>query len=325
MRYWRRLGLLGLCLFAMSGMAKTLYKYQDAQGNWHYTDKPPDAGDKLEVRQLVETRHLTPTKQQRVRLEKTGDDQSQDFFVINGYPGPVEMEINWSKQVNVQSQPDLPQRFVVATGQSPTLFKVSLTGSGQSGSYALQQRYVLGPPQTHYASSVLYVPPLPPNSQFQITQGFGGTFSHMDAQNRYAVDIAMPVDTGVYAARGGVVLEVEEDYFKNGVEQSLAAKANSVRILHDDGSMAVYAHLALEKVVVRPGEKVKVGQLIAYSGNTGLSTGPHLHFAVQINSGMALEATPFKFADVSNQPITVQEGMWLHGYTPNAGHLAGQK
>ncbi len=320
----RNVVFIALCLFAITGMAKTLYKYQDAQGNWHYTDKQPLAGEKLEARQLVETRRLTPATQQRVWLEKTGDNESQDFFVINKYPGPIEMEVSWSKQENVQAIPDLPKRFVLGAGQSPPLFKIRQAARGLAASFGLQQRYVIGPPLLNYASEVLYVPPIPANTQFQITQGFGGQYSHTDAQNRYAVDISMPVDTGVYAARGGIVLEVEEDYFQSGAEQSLASKANSIRILHADGSMAVYAHLALEKALVAPGVKVEVGQLIAYSGNTGFSTGPHLHFAVQINRGMELVATPFKFADVHNKPIDAQEGLWLNGYTPNAGHKQGQ-
>ena len=316
--------VLLLCLCSEICMAKTLYKYQDAQGNWHYTDKQPLTGEKMEARQLVESRRLTPAKQQRVWLEKTGDNESQDFFVINKYPGAIEMEVSWSKQENVQAIPELPRRFVLESGQSAPLFKVRVAAQGQAASYGLKQHYVVGPPLPNYASDVLYVPPIPANSQFQITQGFGGQYSHTDAQNRYAVDISMPVDTGVYAARGGIVMEVEEDYFQSGVEQSLASKANSVRILHTDGSMAVYAHLALEKVLVAPGVKVEVGQLIAYSGNTGYSTGPHLHFAVQINKGLELVATPFKFADVHNKPFAAQEGLWLNGYTPNAGHKLGQ-
>ena len=59
--------------------------------------------------------------------------------------------------------------------------------------------------------------------------------------------------------------------------------------------MAVYAHLALETAQVYPGLKVYAGQLIGYSGNTGFSSGPHLHFAVQLNKGMELVSIPFKF------------------------------
>ena len=151
----RNVVFIALCLFAITGMAKTLYKYQDAQGNWHYTDKQPLAGEKLEARQLVETRRLTPATQQRVWLEKTGDNESQDFFVINKYPGPIEMEVSWSKQENVQAIPDLPKRFVLGAGQSPPLFKIRQAARGLAASFGLQQRYVIGPPLLNYASEVL--------------------------------------------------------------------------------------------------------------------------------------------------------------------------
>ena len=56
-----------------------------------------------------------------------------------------------------------------------------------------------------------------------------------------------------------------------------------MRNRHADGSMAVYAHLQLESVVVSVGQGVDTGQRIAASGNTGYSTGPHLHFEFRVN------------------------------------------
>ena len=67
-----------------------------------------------------------------------------------------------------------------------------------------------------------------------------------------------------------------------------------MRILHDDGTMAMYAHLKPEGVLVRIGQRVHAGQPIGLSGNTGFTTGPHLHFAVQVNRGMRLESVPFR-------------------------------
>src|SRR5690625_5722784 len=66
-------------------------------------------------------------------------------------------------------------------------------------------------------------------------------------------------------------------------------RANFVRILHDDGSMALYAHLDYGGVSVRDGQRVKRGQRIGRSGNTGFSTGPHLHFVVQVNRSRSEE------------------------------------
>ena len=63
---------------------------------------------------------------------------------------------------------------------------------------------------------------------------------------------------------------------------------NYVRILHDDGTMGVYLHLMRGSVAVREGQRVEAGMQIGRSGNTGNSTGPHLHFVVQRNVGLAL-------------------------------------
>ena len=58
--------------------------------------------------------------------------------------------------------------------------------------------------------------------------------------------------------------------------------------------MALYAHLRSEGALVRVGQRVRQGQQIGLSGNTGFTTGPHLHFAVQVNRGMRLESLPFR-------------------------------
>lgn len=126
----------------------------------------------------------------------------------------------------------------------------------------------------------------------------------------------MPKGTPVHAARAGIVMDVENDFFKGGVNRAYSSQANSIRILHADGSMAVYAHLELEKAQVHPGLQVVAGQLIGYSGNTGFSSGPHLHFAVQYNQGMKLVSAPFSFRTPLGQAQEPVAGAWLKGLTP---------
>lgn len=300
--------LLSFC--ALSAAAKKLYKYQDGQGVWHYTDKPP------KTEQPVTVRQLKVASKQQVWLLQSGEERKPQFYIRNDYPGPVEVEVIFSEQENARSTPELPQRFVIEPGQSQTLFEVGGIDQSLSWHYTLKYRYTIGSPLAQYAAGESYLPPIAPNASFQISQAFGGSFSHTDEQNKYAVDIAMPIDTPVYAARAGMVVEVENDFFKGGTNKAYGAKANSIRILHDDGSMAIYAHLELEKAQVYPGLKVIAGQLIGYSGNTGFSSGPHLHFAVQINKGMALVSTPFKFTTwdgLAEEPIM---GAWLKGLNP---------
>jgi len=104
------------------------------------------------------------------------------------------------------------------------------------------------------------------------------------------------------------VMQVESDFEKAGLNRErYGGRANFVRILHDDGSMALYAHLKSEGVLVRVGQRVRAGQPIGLSGNTGFTTGPHLHFAVQINRGMKLESIPFRMQGPAG-PLRISGG-----------------
>lgn len=302
--------LLSLCSF--NAASEKLYKYQDKQGILHFTDKPPGIEQKqLEVRQLkAAPKHL-------VSLLQSGEERHPQFYIRNDYVGPVEVEIDFSERINVQATPDLPRRFVVEPGKSNTLFEVTGINEQESWRLALKYRYIIGSPLAHYSSKASYLPPIAPNTAFQISQAFGGSFSHTDEQNKYAVDIAMPIGTPVYAARSGMVLEVEDDFYKSGTNKAYSSEANNIRILHDDGSMAIYAHLELEKAQVYPGLAVAAGQLIGYSGNTGFSTGPHLHFAVQINKGMELVSVPFTFTNPQGQTEEPAVTAWLKGIAPS--------
>lgn len=300
-----------LLLISTTALAKKLYKYQDDQGRWYFTDQAPVTQHKVEVRQLK------PAPKRRVQLEKTGRPSNPAFYIINQYPGPIEVAIDWEQHDNLIASLELPHRFVIEPGKSETLFSINAVGQTASQAFTLLYQYVVGRPLPNYTSQTPYLPPLAPGSRFLITQAFNGEFSHNDAQNRYAVDVMMPINTPIHAARAGTVLEVENDYFKSGTQQAYANKANSISILHDDGSMAIYAHLALEKALAQPGLKVEAGALIGYSGNTGFSSGPHLHFAIQVNRGMELVSVPFQFIDTQQHAFEPKKGAWLEGINPN--------
>src|SRR5210317_2409820 len=125
----------------------------------------------------------------------------------------------------------------------------------------------------------------------------------------------MPVGTDVMAARDGVVFEVASTNFKGGPDDNeYADLANLVRILHDDGTFAVYAHLNWNTIRVQPGDRVTTGQYIADSGNTGISSGPHLHFAVQRNLGMRVESLPVAFRGADGSRVTPSSGSVISAY-----------
>ena len=82
------------------------------------------------------------------------------------------------------------------------------------------------------------------------------------------LDIAVAEGTAVLAAKSGTVTEVRNS----------ATYGKLVKYQTSDGYEVMYAHLS--EVLVRKDEKIRQGQTIARSGNTGLSTGPHLHYSV---------------------------------------------
>ena len=141
-----------------------------------------------------------------------------------------------------------------------------------------------------------YQLPFDKSEHYSMVQGFNGGFSHY-GESRYAVDFAMPVGTPIYAARGGVVIDTEHKFNQGGSSRRYAAYANYIVILHKDGTTGEYYHLKQHGVVVARGQHIKEGQLIGYSGNTGFSSLPHLHFAVyQARAGGKYQSLPFKFA-----------------------------
>ena len=85
------------------------------------------------------------------------------------------------------------------------------------------------------------------------------------------VDFLAVVGTPVYSLADG---KIDNVYYND-------TGGNQITINHPEGYRSGYAHLS--DTLVEPGSTVKAGQLIAYSGNTGGSTGPHLHFTVKKN------------------------------------------
>lgn len=132
------------------------------------------------------------------------------------------------------------------------------------------ERAVFGDP-----ADSLYVLPYQVGEEYWISQSY--CFSEGGHRNQLAYDFDMPIGAEVIAARDGVVKEVKEDSPDTGRGRGLH---NYVFLQHDDGTVAFYAHLMLDGVEVEPGDEVKAGDLIAYAGNSGLTSGPHLHFGI---------------------------------------------
>ncbi|MEV0741179.1 M23 family metallopeptidase [Streptomyces sp. NPDC050549] len=101
-------------------------------------------------------------------------------------------------------------------------------------------------------------------------------------------DFAVASGTNVVAAHGGTVVKAGGNGAGDG-----AAYGNAIVIKHGNGTYSQYAHLS--RIDVKVGQVVSTGQHIALSGNTGNSSGPHLHFEIRTtaNYGSAIDPVAF--------------------------------
>ena len=304
-----------MALFILFGItsqfaaAKHVYQYTDAQGVLHYTDVKPGEDVKEVKSSVVHVDH-----QPLIRLRQDGSDDNQTEVFVNSAGGPVSVDIRFEIADNVQSQPRLPARIVLPGLSETPAVHITPIIANASFRYQLHYAYMPGDFRARQSSDAHYRLPFPESERFSIAQAFGGEVSHTDKQNHYAVDSAMPEGTPILAARDGVVMTVDNDFYGAGQDLSkYGDRANNIRIVHGDGTMAVYAHLQLESARVSVGDHVHAGQQIALSGNTGFTRGPHLHFVVQQNVNMDLVAVPFKFSG-GNGEFVPERGMVVGGY-----------
>lgn len=305
------LSLIAATLLYGSVFAETLYKYRGADGEWIYSDRPPADGSDAEP--LHFAGHPKPGG-----LEVTDSFTGSGLRLVadNRFYAPMQVSIEFESIEGVDyPHPDDDLRWVVPARSQLVLLDLPLISSVDPPSVQYRYDYVPGDPAVQPDSSVSYRLPYAVGAAYTISQTYPEVTTHRALDSVYAVDFVMPVGTDVLAARDGIVFDVVAHNFKNGTNAGrYAALANLVRVLHDDGTYAVYAHLNWNTIRVSPGDRVEAGAYIADSGNTGFSSGPHLHFAVQHNGGMRLESLPVHFRTTDGDTVQPTTGASLRAY-----------
>ena len=195
----------------------------------------------------------------------------------NGYS--VTVQIAFVDARNVAFGGSKSVTLELASGRAGVLRTLTPIDRSSGISFGYEMRMVMGTLSARHDDGVTYRLPFASGRRVTVSQGYGGRSTHQGSAT-FAVDFAVPVGTPIHAARSGRVVAAEWKHNRSGFDERYLKEANYVLIEHADHTFAQYAHLKPDGVAVKVGQNVERGAFIGYSGNTGFSSGPHLHFEV---------------------------------------------
>ena len=217
--------------------------------------KKLELGSNIIVKQQAPV--LTYEVVEKITYDKVIEHKVEEQKSADIYEGMTETQQTGSDglseitaRVTLQNGKKVKEKDLVTTVKEEPVTEVVLVGTKER------------PPTV---GSGKYIWPL--KDSFTQSSGFGSRWG----RQHKGIDLAVSVGTTVYAADGGTVVEA----------QYSGSYGNVVMIDHQNGQETRYAHNS--KLLVKKGDKVYQGQPIAKSGNTGRSTGPHVHFEIRFN------------------------------------------
>jgi len=283
-------------------------RYRDSKGQWVFTDRAPAAaaasGETLGLSSTPTTLHIA--------IERSDGPEATHLIAVNDCLCVVTLHATIAQSDFVALPAGREYRLTLQPNSRQTLAEMS--PPNPAAHLRLLWETALGSPLAAHRPPRPYRAPFAVGATFMVSQAYPTRVTHVTPDSRYAVDIALPDGTPIYAAREGVVINVRHDSFRGAPEAAMLDQANVVEILHDDGTIGVYGHLHWDSIRVRIGQQVRRGEYIADSGNTGFTTGPHLHFAVWRNTGSGDVSVPIQFAGIGETPVTPSTAASLTAY-----------
>lgn len=239
-------------------------------------------------------------------LEVIDNAGIKEFYGINkkSFYITAQVELKLENMTYVDKKEHLNE---VPPHSKALLFSLKQKDSNKKWNYRYKYYWNKGSFTASHPSTVRYRLPYDAHKHFKISQSCNGNFTHNKSSSQYALDFSMPEGTAVLAARAGKVVDLYEYSIIGGTSQLDYRFGNFVLIQHEDMTLGGYYHLKTMGAAVSIGQQVQAGQLIGYSGNTGYSRGPPLHFVVQRpKSGRIKESLKVTFStdqgDVSCPP-----------------------
>ncbi|HAY36924.1 MAG: M23 family metallopeptidase [Rhodothermales bacterium] len=228
-----------------------------------------------------------------------------EVFVRSLVPWDITMILDIDMS-NMRPDIDLPLTKSFKGESRNQVLTLAVNEAADSWSFAFDLKWILGDFKADHERGFSYQLPYSRGEEYVVGQGYLGNATH---QGKYAIDWDMPEGTPIRAARGGLVMEVQEKFREGRPDPALKSAANYVKIRHDDGTIGNYVHLKHKGVKVKPGDRVKTGAMIARSGNTGFSTGPHLHFEVYAATReLSRRTIPVEFKTPDRGSVQLKQG-----------------
>jgi murein DD-endopeptidase MepM/ murein hydrolase activator NlpD len=243
---------------------------------------------------------------QKINVFHERQDQTTTIYATNSelYPGSVSITFDLTNMNFSEGN----QKIFVIPAQA-IKYKIGELKPARPASYKFSYKYQLAMGDVTKSPDKNYVYDLPfkKGSSFRMFQGYNGRFSHAGENS---LDFTMPEGTEIVAAREGKVVEVVQNNTQSCPRPECEKYNNYIMILHPDGSFANYVHIKYNGARFKPGDEVKKGDVIAYSGNVGYSSGPHLHFICFTGGFDKWQSFETKFrVDKGDNPVILQEGV----------------
>jgi murein DD-endopeptidase MepM/ murein hydrolase activator NlpD len=238
--------------------------------------------------------NLSAAEQKLIKITTQKKDGDTQFFIENLQYADVTVTIELDLK-NLDSTAPVPFTATIPPRQKVPVFNLTAADPKKDSSWSYTYYATWGSLDVEHDDTQMYLLPYPTGLSFPVSQGFHGKYSHTGGDS-YSIDFKMPEGSPVHAARDGVVVGIKDDSNVGGSDKKFEWDANYILIKHSDGTLGHYVHLQKSGVKINIGDQVKAGQFIGLSGNTGHSTGPHLHFAVfKAQTGKQRETLPVKF------------------------------